>query len=219
MKGSKKHNKYRLTPRNLSEEEFQNRLDLYSKGDQNQFFKIQKIKKRYQNQQREELDKRAKSDLFFAHGIRAALPHTSFENIKYAREQADQDLRDGIVEEAKSEYRRHENLSKWFSHEKDKELKLEDTTRQSDKTKAYKKLGSLMAEYSAVKDVRDQTKEQIKKIQADPENLSLASSLKTPELDQKSLSKIKKKLSKYFSETEPSPKELRKSKGMDRTID
>lgn len=112
----KKNEKYKLTPRNLTDAEVQKRLDIYSeRGDEHQYFSIQKIKKRYLEKNNEETNKRAKSDLFFAQGRRAGLPHAPHESIKYARERDDQNFRDGIVEEAKSEYRNRQNLSKHFN--------------------------------------------------------------------------------------------------------
>jgi len=147
MKGNDSRS-YKLAPRNLTDAEAQKRLDLYSeRGDERQFFSIQKIKKRYLEKNRTELDKRAKSDLFFAQGIRAGLPHASHESIKYVREENDQRFRDHIVKEAKSEYCKHQNLSKWFNKGnrvvKEKPKKLE-------KAKGYQKANSLMAKYNAI---------------------------------------------------------------------
>ena len=109
----KENRHYTLTPRHLSDAEMQKRLDLYSRGDKEQFFKVQKIKKRYIEKSREDLNKRTKSDLFFAQGLRTGLPHGSHETIKYDREEIDQKFRDDTVQEAKTEYRRHQNLRKW----------------------------------------------------------------------------------------------------------
>jgi len=147
MKGNE-HKTYKLTPRNLSDAELQKRLDLYSeRGNEKQFFSIQKIKKSYLESNRTELDKRVKSDLFYAQGIRAGLPHTSHESIKYTRAETDQKLRDHIVKEAKSEYRKHQNLSKWFN--KDDHM-LTEKQKQVDRGEAHQKINGLMTKYNAI---------------------------------------------------------------------
>lgn len=114
MEGSEKLAKNIRIEKNLSDAELQLKLDLYSQGGENQFFKIQKIKKSYLNQLKQQQDLRSKSDINFALGIRAGLPHAPYDSIQRYREDSDQKLRDQIIEEAKSEYRKHENLGKEF---------------------------------------------------------------------------------------------------------
>lgn len=101
--------------RNLDDAQTQKRLDLYSKGEERQFFSIQKIKQRYLNKTRQEAGVRVKSDLFYAQGVRAGMPHASHDLIKYDRQEADQDFRDSILKEAKQVYRRHDNFRRRFN--------------------------------------------------------------------------------------------------------
>lgn len=114
MEESNKNKSNQITPKNLSDQELQKRLDLYSNGDERQYFDIQKIKRRYIANDSEKQSKRTQADLFYAKGMRSGLPHSSYEKIKSDRENQDQDSRDSVIEEAKSVYRKHQTLSKNF---------------------------------------------------------------------------------------------------------
>lgn len=103
------------TPR--SDRQVQDRLDLYSKGSQEQFFKIQKIKKRFVETTKDQEAKQIQADTHYAQGVRAGLPHARYEIIRSSREQADEKRRSQIIQEAKEEYKSHENLTKWFTKE------------------------------------------------------------------------------------------------------
>ena len=150
--------KYKLTPQNLTDAEVQKRLDLYSeRGDEHQYFAIQKIKKRYLERNNEERNKRAKSDLFFAQGKMKGLPHASHDNIKYARERNDQHFRDGIVEEARSEYRNRQNLSKRFNGGKELENDESKTEKILEK-ESHTKISHLMTKHKAVANNPSKTK-------------------------------------------------------------
>lgn len=118
MKGSEQSKNNIRIEKNLSDAELQYKLDLYSEGGEKQFFKIQKLRKSYLDQVREQQDIRSKVDINYALGIRAGLPHAPYDSIKNYREEYDQKLRDQIVEEAKLEYRKHENLGKKFNDSK-----------------------------------------------------------------------------------------------------
>ena len=203
----------------LSDKELQERLDLYSNGSQEQFFKVQKIKNGYIEQIRDEQAQRTKADLHYAQGIRAGLPHTHHSSIKDSRELTDQNFRDEIVKEAKTEYKKHKNLTRLFDRGNTREKNIEQSknSRQQKKVKTYNQLGKLMGEYKAVQIAKDKTVNQLKQLEANPENHL---SVKALEPDQKIIEKQQKNLSKYFNKHEPVPQEIRKTfekiKGMDR---
>ncbi|MEQ9230555.1 MAG: hypothetical protein RIF46_07715 [Cyclobacteriaceae bacterium] len=162
--GTNKYKTNDFTPSNLSEAEAQRRLDLYSEqGDADQFFSIQKIKKRYLSKNREKSDKRAISDAYLAQGYRGGFPHASPENIKYAREIEDQSDRDQVVREGRSEYRKGENLSKWFNNGEYEDMG-KDKVEIADKVHARKQIGKLIAEYNRVRYVhpREDLKDEFK---------------------------------------------------------
>ncbi len=156
----------------LSDKELQDRLDLYSKGSKEQSFKVQKIKNKYLGQIRDEQAKRSKADVYYAQGIRIGLPHTDYQNIKDARDQADQNFRDQIAKEGKTQYKRHQNLSRLFSknNSKEKQVSQSGNSKQQKKIKPYKKIGNLMAEYNAVQTAKNKVISQIKHIEAGPAN-------------------------------------------------
>ena len=115
MDGTHENDDYKLTSENLSHTELEEKIDLYSKGDQDQFFSIQKIKKRYNEHRTERHNKWSKSDLFFAQGIRTGLPHVSHDQIQFDREVEEQGIRNDVLKEAKGKYRLYQNLSKRFN--------------------------------------------------------------------------------------------------------
>lgn len=148
MKGNEKK-RYDLSPQNLNEAEAQNRLDLYSKqGDEKQYFSIQKIKKRYLNNNRVKSDKRAVSDAYLAQGYRAGFTHASPDTIRYSREIEDQSERDQVLREGRNEYRKGENLSKWFNDKEVEKPEVEPKNEVADKAMARKQIGKLMADYN-----------------------------------------------------------------------
>ena len=82
-----------------------------------------------------------------------------------------------------------------------------------------------MAEYNAVKDVKNRAGELIKRAQEDPEFVPTSSAAKTLHPNQEILSRNRKTLSGYFNKHHPSQEGLKrtfeqiKSKGLDRGID
>ena len=153
MKRNEK-NGYDLTPQNLNDAEMQNRLDLYSeRGDEKQFFSIQKIKKRYLSNTRVKTDNRAISDAYLAQGYRAGFTHASPDTIKYAREIEDQNERNQILQEGRGEYRRGENLSKWFNDRDVENLHGEPEKDVNDRTAARRQMGRLMAAYNRTRTI------------------------------------------------------------------
>ena len=189
MKGSQSHKNYHLIAKNLTHHEVVKRLDLYSKGDEKQFFKIQKIKKEYQKEIKDREDKRIASNIFHDQGWRKGLHPDARHRIENDRELRDQILRDETVEAAKNNYRLFETHSKQFN----------ESTDRSNDTKAYKQLASLMAEYNAVKDVKNRAGELIKRAQEDPEFVPTSSAAKTLHPNQEILSRNRKTLSGYFN--------------------
>ncbi len=101
----------------MSDKQVQERLELYSKGGQEQFFKVQKIKKRYVETSKTQETKRIQGDAHYAQGIRAGLPHARYEIIRGLRETSDERFRSQVINEAKAVYNTHENLSSWFRKE------------------------------------------------------------------------------------------------------
>ncbi|OEK01147.1 hypothetical protein BFP97_06325 [Roseivirga sp. 4D4] len=106
---------------NLSDNELQNRLELYSKigGKMDQYFEIQRIKQRYLNLKNELHQTRTIADLHYAQGIRTDLPHANIESIRQKHEQYDQQLRNMVTKDAKDYYKDENSLSRAF---KDKQL-------------------------------------------------------------------------------------------------
>ncbi|MDW3191256.1 MAG: hypothetical protein R8G66_02795 [Cytophagales bacterium] len=137
MEDSRKYKAGQITPKDLSNHELKQKLDLYSKGDERQFFDIQKIKQRYLNQDLDTQNKRSQSDLYYAKGIRSGLPHTSYDRINQDREYQDQKFRDSIIEEAKPIYRRHKNLSRDFNESDNASASKENLRNLSQNFKKY----------------------------------------------------------------------------------
>jgi len=121
----------------LSDKQVQERLDLYSKGGQEQFFIIQKIKKRYVETRKVEHIKRVQADAHYAQGIRAGLPHARYEVIRSSREASDESRRNQVLEEAKAVYKTHENLSGWFKKEHGQPHEAHALEPQSSSLKKY----------------------------------------------------------------------------------
>lgn len=107
------------------------RLSLYSRmGIAEQYFSIQKLKKAYQQKEQKKQQKRTQEDIYYAQGMRAGLPHASHEHIQYHREREDELLKNRVLQEAKSIYRKGENLSRWFGR---------NTAKIPSKQKSYRK--------------------------------------------------------------------------------
>jgi len=112
----------------LNNEEAFGRIENYIKvaekteGGAKQYFAIEPIKQEL----KAELDKRSANrttaDIHFSQGERKSLLQANHETIKYQREQADQPLRDQMVQKARSEYRKRENLSKWFAKKEARDI-------------------------------------------------------------------------------------------------
>ena len=64
------------------------------------------------------MEKRIKQDIHYAKGLRSGLPHTHHDQMKYEREDSDQNLRDNISMEAKEHYDKHHSLNRSFPKEK-----------------------------------------------------------------------------------------------------
>lgn len=195
--------------KHLSDKEVQERLDLYSKGSPEQFFNVQKIKKKYIEKMREENAKRSQADLHYAHGRRSGLPHAPHETIKDTREMADQNFRDEIVKEAKAEYRNHENLTKQFDKENTGENGTEQPSNtEQKKAKTYNNPGKLMGEYKAVQNAKNKAVDQLKQAQSNAKNIPSVVKFKP---DQESIEQEQKSLRKYFKEHKSTPQEVRKT--------
>lgn len=112
---------------NLSHEELNERLENYSKiGNQKeQFFAIQRLREKYNREIRESQEKRAKTDIYYAQGVRSGLPQASYEKIKEQREQEDQKRRNEILKEAKQYYSKHNSLTRDFDKSKEEEMERE----------------------------------------------------------------------------------------------
>lgn len=121
----------------LSDKQVQERLDLYSKGGQEQFFTIQKIKKRFVETRKMERIKRVQADAHYAQGVRAGLPHARYEVIRSSREASDESRRTQVLEEAKAVYNTHENLSGWFKKEHGQSHESHAPEPQSSSLKKY----------------------------------------------------------------------------------
>tara|TARA_Y100000114_G_scaffold156111_1_gene182124 strand:- start:13935 stop:14528 length:594 start_codon:yes stop_codon:yes gene_type:complete len=197
MKGSKDKEHSVRVEKNLTDAELQQKLDLYSQGGEKQFFKIQKIKNSYLDQLKEQQNVRSKSDINFALGVRSGLPHAPYESIKRYREDLDQKFRDQVIEEARGEYRKHQNLGKEFNGN-NKSYEAQSPKKANKDELAIKKQPSLLKqEYN-----KNQTP---KKTQLSPSN------------------KRNKNLRKYFSGPSKglensSPQKARENRGMDRDI-
>ena len=191
--------------KNLSDHELRQRLDLYSKGDANQFFKIQRIKQDYINKTSKDQNTRSISDLYYGEGRKVGLPQTDYRNIADDREELDQKYRDHIAREGKTEYRKHITLGRLFGEQNKKgEIsKREDTQKEQ----IYKNLSSIMAEYNEMQYSRDKAMDNLKSLRIDP-------SVSPPANDvipnQRNIDKGAKSLSQHFQAHWPSAKEVRK---------
>lgn len=203
--------------KDLSDGELQERLDLYSNGSKEQFFKVQKIKQRYVEKIKEEQIKRTKADLHYAQGVRAGLPHAYHDNLKDIRERQDQHFRDEILHEAKAEYKKQENLTKLFDRENPSKTTKQVPKINSQKIKVYNKLGKLMGAFKAVQQAKDNVISKVDAVESGIVNHNAIEELKP---NQKTAGKTEKNLSKYFNIYTPEPKDIRKTfekiKGMDR---
>lgn len=120
--------------KNLNDKQAKERLDTYSKmGDEKQYFQIQKIKQEHEKKQKEKQEKRTIADVHYAQGLRAGLPHASYETIQYQRECEDQKQQEQMLKEGKTAYQKGENLSKWFNQ------KTHNTMENSKDVKALSK--------------------------------------------------------------------------------
>lgn len=101
---------------NLSHDELQNRLDLYSRtnGNERTYFDVQKIKDKYEKEIRQIEGNRTKADIHYAQGIRSGLPHARYESIQITYERHDQNLRNNVAQEAKAYYQKNSSLGKAF---------------------------------------------------------------------------------------------------------
>lgn len=191
----------------LSDKEVQERLDLYSKGSQEQFFKIQNIKKHYTEKINKTQIRRSKEDFYYGQGIRAGLPHTDHDNIKNVRELQDQDYRDLVIKEAKMEYKKHENLTKSFDRETGTKNPNPSIRTNKKKEKVYDKLGKLIGEFKAVQSAKNKAVDHLKQLQS---GTVYQNDNKDTEPDKKSSNKQQNSLSRYFKTHQPTAKQVRK---------
>ncbi|CAM1360746.1 conserved hypothetical protein [Tenacibaculum litopenaei] len=128
--------------KNLTDTQTKERLNLYSKlGDHTQYFSIQNIKKEYESKQKEQQIKRTTADIYYAQRIRSGLPHPSHQVIQQQRIQEDKKLKTLLLNQAKTIYRKGENLSKWFHKgtEKSRSIPEKSITNQLSKSKGLGK--------------------------------------------------------------------------------
>ena len=152
----KEKNDQNLPPhlQNLSAGELKKQLELYGRGEKEQVFAIQCIQKTYDEKQKATQDKRNQADIHYAQGLRAGLPHIPYTDIQYVRDQEDQAYRDQIVQEARTEYRRHDTLRKGFNNNKPPSLGHKKSQDRDDK-KDHQKIGRLMSSYKSAAHQRD----------------------------------------------------------------
>lgn len=134
----------KITPKNLSDKELRDKMDLYAQGgDEKQAFAILRHKKDYEKQVAKNSEDRVKADIYRAQGERAGLSHASREQRDYDREISDQIKRDQIAHDVKAEYRRHETHSKNFNRES--KIDTPQTPDQSrDRSDERQKISELM---------------------------------------------------------------------------
>lgn len=113
----KNKNKSKIYLKNPTEGELKKQLDLYSSGDEKQFFAVKKIEQAYQKTKQAEQKKRITADVHYAQGLRTGLRHAPYEQLQYERTEKDQAQRNQVLEDARVEYRRHKPHSKRFNKE------------------------------------------------------------------------------------------------------
>lgn len=110
----------------LSHEELIDRMDNYKSiaasknwDDPSDYFEIEGIKQEYLDQIDKKEKDRTLQDVHYGQGIRAGLPHTDMEDIKYDQNIQDREFRNQVAKEAKEAYQKN-SLTKDFK-DKDKE--------------------------------------------------------------------------------------------------